>query len=342
MNETNKNNSRKQKTRFNYERLQEFCKENNIEIVGDYSKINVTRDTIIIARCLTIGCDEIVEKSFRNLKRRGQLLCFCKVCCEWGNEKLNKFVIKKSIQLIGEHTNVTRDKTITARCLTIGCDEIVEKSFRNFVENGGCYCKNHTTINMVGKCETTNLKVRNVKYSLQDPIVREKGTKTILNTLGVENCSQSEIIKKKKENTCMKNFNVTNPSQHPSVMSKKNKTSFRKKQYTMPSGIIREVMGYEPFALNDILKEGIIENDIITNTEDIPIIKYYYNNNNRTHFVDIYIISKNLLIEVKSKGWTYDKFEMQNKLKQSAGKNAGYNYEIWVYDRKGKRVECHK
>jgi hypothetical protein len=48
----------------------------------------------------------------------------------------------------------------------------------------------------------------------------------------------------------MKKFNVTNPSQHPSVMSKKNKTSFRKKQYTMPSGIIREVMGYEPFALH--------------------------------------------------------------------------------------------
>ena len=32
----------------------------------------------------------------------------------------------------------------------------------------------------------------------------------------------------------------------------------------MPSGEIREVMGYEPFALNELLKEGILESDILT------------------------------------------------------------------------------
>ena len=28
-------------------------------------------------------------------------------------------------------------------------------------------------------------------------------------------------------------------------------------------------------------------------------------------------------------------------LKQNAGKELGYQYEIWVYDGKGKKVECH-
>jgi hypothetical protein len=48
------------------------------------------------------------------------------------------------------------------------------------------------------------------------------------------------------------------------------------------------------------------------------------------------------LVEVKSAGWTYDKYELQNKQKQTAGKSSGYNFEIWVYNRKGERVECHK
>ena len=29
-------------------------------------------------------------------------------------------------------------------------------------------------------------------------------------------------------------------------------------------------------------------------------------------------------------------------LKQNAGKNLGYQYEIWIYDDKGNKVECHK
>jgi hypothetical protein len=29
-------------------------------------------------------------------------------------------------------------------------------------------------------------------------------------------------------------------------------------------------------------------------------------------------------------------------LKQKAGKELGYNYEIWVYDGKGKKIECYK
>jgi hypothetical protein len=28
-------------------------------------------------------------------------------------------------------------------------------------------------------------------------------------------------------------------------------------------------------------------------------------------------------------------------LKQIAGKELGYNYELWIYNRKGERVECY-
>jgi len=29
-------------------------------------------------------------------------------------------------------------------------------------------------------------------------------------------------------------------------------------------------------------------------------------------------------------------------LKQDAGKELGYNYEIWVYDCKGDKIQCYK
>jgi hypothetical protein len=57
------------------------------------------------------------------------------------------------------------------------------------------------------------------------------------------------------------------------------------------------------------------------------------------HFVDIFIPSKNLCIEVKS-SWTMQKPNVF--FKQTSGKLLGYAYEIWVYDCKGTKIECHK
>jgi hypothetical protein len=46
-----------------------------------------------------------------------------------------------------------------------------------------------------------------------------------------------------------------------------------------------------------------------------------------------------MCIEVKS-SWTLQKTNVF--LKQNAGKELGYNYEIWVYDCKGNKLECYK
>ena len=33
---------------------------------------------------------------------------------------------------------------------------------------------------------------------------------------------------------------------------------------------------------------------------------------------------------------------MSKGVKQNASKELGYNYEIWVYDCKGNKIECYK
>jgi DNA repair protein RadC len=108
----------------------------------------------------------------------------------------------------------------------------------------------------------------------------------------------------------------------------------------MPSGNIISCQGYEPFALNDLLqKELVKEEDIITGCKNVPEI--WYNDDagkKHRHFVDIFIPSQNRCIEVKST-WTAKKKQDNIYLKQNAGKELGYNYEIWIYNGKGERVE---
>lgn len=75
--------------------------------------------------------------------------------------------------------------------------------------------------------------------------------------------------------------------------------------------------------------------------KNVPVIWYKdKNNKKRRHYVDIFIPSQNRCIEIKSK-WT-KQINIDNIfLKQSGGKELGYNYEIWIYDKNGVIVEKH-
>jgi hypothetical protein len=47
-----------------------------------------------------------------------------------------------------------------------------------------------------------------------------------------------------------------------------------------------------------------------------------------------------LCIELKSL-WTLKKVKSNIFIKQKTAKELGYNYEIWVYDSKGNKIETH-
>ena len=83
----------------------------------------------------------------------------------------------------------------------------------------------------------------------------------------------------------------------------------------------------------------LLRNDIIIGTKNVPKIWYKDDNDKlHRHYVDIFIPSQNRCIEIKST-WTAQKKQDSIYLKQNAAKELGYKYEIWVYDRKGNRVE---
>ena len=109
------------------------------------------------------------------------------------------------------------------------------------------------------------------------------------------------------------------------------------KIFAFPSGKLIEMQGYEHFALKDLLNSGIEEEDIITGSSNVPEIWYIDGENkNRRHYVDIYIKSQNKCIEVKSE-WTMKLQEKFMSYKQDFAKSLGYEYEVWIYDKKGEK-----
>jgi len=300
------------KTLYNLPFLLNCCKNNKIELLQDYSNIDVSRETLIIAKCLTENCEVNVQKTFRMII--GNSGCYCEECTEsiriqkfkisdWSSDKNrlnNKYLFdyckKNSIELLEKYSDIdiNRDSIIKSKCLTENCSENSEKTFRMIVENGGSFCE---------KCTNNNSKI-------------------------------------KIQNTCIEKYGVHSPLQNPIVAEKNSKNSYRTKTYIFPSGNQIKCQGYEPFALNELIK-FYAEEDIITGCTNVPTISYNdLGGKMHKHFVDIFIPKHNKCVEVKST-WTAEKKKDNIFLKQDAAKKLGYEYEIWVYDAKGKKVECY-
>jgi hypothetical protein len=182
-----------------------------------------------------------------------------------------------------------------------------------------------------------------IKYGVENPMqnkeIREKGKQTCIERFGVEHPLQSADIQEKIKQTCVERFGVEHPNQNPEIAEKASKNSYRSKKYTLPSGKEIQVQGYEPFALNEII-QTVSEDDIITGCSNVPTIAYSdEEGKHHKHFPDIFIPSQNKCIEVKST-WTVEKKNVF--LRQNAGKQLGYNYEIWVYNGKGEKVNCYQ
>nr|WQM87123.1 putative Csr/MutH/archaeal HJR family nuclease [Marseillevirus cajuinensis] len=210
------------------------------------------------------------------------------------------------------------------------------------------------------KIAETNLKKRGVKYMVQSAEFKEKAKATNMKNLGFEHASQSEKIKEKKKITNMTNrgvenpfhsqevqqkirktlkqkYGVEHPAQNAEIFSKMQKSLFSTKKYTFPSGRELECRGYEPQGINLLLGEGISENDIISPTEELWAPIPYIFDKERKYFPDLFVISKNMIVEIKSvrtytfspSGHETEKDKTHAKL--SACRALGYNTRLIVF-----------
>jgi hypothetical protein len=111
------------------------------------------------------------------------------------------------------------------------------------------------------------------------------------------------------------------------------KNSHRFKEYVLPSGRVVKIQGYENLALDKLL-ETHKEEDLIVGTKEIKSIigriEYTFEGKNKVYHPDIYIVSENKVIEVKS---TYTiKVDIEkNRAKQKAVLDKGMNFEFMIF-----------
>ena len=162
----------------------------------------------------------------------------------------------------------------------------------------------------------------------------EKIKETSLAKYGVTHYSSSKVVRDQYKQNNLKKYGVEHIAHVPAIHEKQQK--YRWKNYTMPSGEVRLIQGYEHFAMDELVKI-YKEDDIITKRSSI---KYLYNGENHYYYPDFVIKTPELkIIEVKSKHTMYYKtFYEKNIAKRKACIEQGYKFEFWIYDSKGTKT----
>jgi hypothetical protein len=165
---------------------------------------------------------------------------------------------------------------------------------------------------------------------------RQRGIDTCMKTYGVPNANMAESVKEKKIEAYIRTLGVDNPMKDPIIFQRCMDNAKSQREYKMPSGTIRIIQGYEPQAHDILLKDGFTEEQIISGRgSNTPIIDYLDDNGkSHRHYPDIFIPHQNRIIEIKSTH-TFNLKDDYVIKKKEAGINKGFNYEIWILDRKG-------
>lgn len=182
------------------------------------------------------------------------------------------------------------------------------------------------------KIKQTMMSRYGVDHIMKLDTAKEKAKNTNMLNLNVPYPMMSKEVREKSKQTCLQRYGVENPNQSAVVQQKTFHSGVKFKEYTTPSGIIRKVQGYEPYAL-DILFKEFDEDDIVTDRCSVPRMCYQLDGKTRYYFPDIYIASLNKVIEVKS-SWTAKLNTHILSAKMEATTKAEYVYEMWEFDKK--------
>jgi hypothetical protein len=329
--------------KYSFDCLQNYCKENNLDLTKDYSLIKLNQKSRIIGKCLTDNCKKTFDKSFVNLYKRNG---YCDLCTT--NIKVKKqkqtFITNYGVENPNKLKEF-RDKISATNLLKYGCNytfqssEIQQKIKNTCLDKYGVENPNQNKT-IREKTKKTCLKKYGVNSVLCDENIKNKIKKTCLDKYGVEFPSQNKTIREKIKNTNLKIWGFENVTQNPIIAEKASNNSYQTKIYNLPSGKTIKYQGYENYALDELINLKIDENDIFNKKVDVPEIWFFDKNGlKHRHYVDIYIKSQNKCIEVKSE-WYYNITKDTILKKQNAAKELGYNYEVWVYDKKGKKINC--
>ena len=344
----------KTKGAYNKQLLQELCVRD--ECIVDFTKIEKYNITIKID--FTCKCGNKHNKTFKQIYKAGG---YCKICTESKRkEKVKQTCIKRynvvnpleirkvyNKQLLQElcvrdecivdFTKIEKYNRDIKVDFTCKCGNKHNKTFIQIYKACG-YCKICTESKRKEKAKQSCIKRYNVVNPSQLQEVKDKKKQTCLDNFGVLHPFQSQEVRDKSKQTCLERYNVGNPMQDAELSEKASKKSYNLKEFHFICGNIIQVQGYEPFLLDILVKEGYTFEDILIKRQDVPEIWYEKNNKKSRYFCDAYIPQTNTIYEVKST-WTYERNIEVNLLKKQACIDAGFNFELYIFDGKRNRID---
>lgn len=243
------------------------------------------------------------------------------------NQLEEKYGVRNPSQIPGNRNKVRQTSLERYGVEWPTITEKVKNSRRqsNIKKYGGPYPQHSEEIRK--KTKDTCLKIYGYETPLQAPIVKNKIKKVMIERYGVESLMLIEKFKQQLIQKSLKRYGVKWPSQDPIIAERQRAGMRRSKIYILPSGKSIKLQGYEPQAL-DILLKIYNENDVYVG-RNVPRITYTYEEKEHKHFPDFYIPKENKIIEVKS---VYTIKDPKVLPKFLAGLKSEYIYEIWVID----------
>lgn len=226
-------------------------------------------------------------------------------------------------------------------CMTYGSNSFKNQMFLKYgIENPGLFGSELNKEAMIlkygvdhpGKMENFNLNLKKSlfeRYGDENYNNKEQIKETMFERYGGFTL-QSSYLKNKVEETMFERYGVINSG----CIENNIKKYYKWKDYILPSNKTIRIQGYENYAL-DILLKFYNEEDILTNNKEIfnkiGKIEYFFDNKKRIYVPDIFIISENKIIEVKST-YTFEKEKEKNLLKRKYTLLKGHSFEFIIFE----------
>jgi len=255
-------------------------------------------------------------------------------------------VKERNARIVSSHINPKLQGHYITTCSSIEC-----KKKHNLIKTEDGVMKKHGVKNISQtpewreKVQATNLERRGVKWNTQsvnliDAVraslsknkekINEKRRKTCIEKYGVNSFCKTKKFKDAAISSSIEKYGVPHPMQNEKVFESR---MYKRKPYIFPSGKIVHVQGYEWKGIDELLLNEYKEEDIVVGnveiSEQIGSILYDVNGKTHRYYPDIYIISENRVIEVKS---TYTvKKDTQINNKKEAVLKKGLKYSLKIY-----------
>ena len=268
-----------------------------------------------------------------------------------------------------------RQKLVRLKCLR--CEEVSDRSLYWLTSDWDCMCNRGSRISkssmlpesvFFDRCglEKRKLRLRSkfkgLNYKVKVECLRcnhiwmsyalnvQKGhgcpkcapalaRKRFFKTYGVESVLEVPEFKEKRRLTMVERYGTEHALQNRTLFDKMVYSSYSCKSYRLGKKTVK-VQGYEPQALDYIVNVKNIKPTKIecgVHNSKVPQIPYRFNGIDRVYHPDIFIPSRNLIVEVKS---TYsDKRNKEaTKRKGKACLAAGYRFKVLVMAKNGDLV----